>query len=110
MPTPAPRREPESPPGTGMAAAGIGAAVLMIACCAALPLLVAGALAGIGVWLASPWVIAAAALLLVAAVTAVVRRRRSGRDVGCPPTSSTMVSAERDRLRDPADKEGPYHR
>ncbi|OEV03124.1 hypothetical protein [Streptomyces oceani] len=104
-----PRRDPESS-GTGMAAAGIGAAVLMIVCCAGPALIAAGALAGIGAFLGNPWVIAAAVVLLVATVTAVVRRRRSGRDACCPPAEATKNSADRDHPHAPADQEGPRSR
>ncbi|MGW5214804.1 mercury transporter [Streptomyces sp. NPDC004051] len=76
--------------GTGTMAAGIGAAVLMVICCAGPALVAAGALAGIGGLLGNPWVIATAVVVLAAAAAApaatVVRRRRSGRDACCSPT------------------------
>ncbi|MES4829864.1 hypothetical protein ABVB25_22290 [Streptomyces anthocyanicus] len=93
-----------------MAAAGIGAALLMIVCCAGPALIAAGALAGIGGFLGNPWVITAAVLLLVAAVTAVVLRRRAGRDACCPPTGSAKNSSDREYPHVPADEEGPRFR
>jgi mercuric ion transport protein len=96
MPSPARRPRPgvDGPSGAGLTAAGIGAALLVIVCCAAPVVLAAGALATIGAWLANPWVIAAGAALLIAALTLAVRRRREGRDA-CHP---------------PAGEEGPYRR
>nr|WP_179367770.1 hypothetical protein [Streptomyces albidoflavus] len=91
-----------------MAAAGIGAALLMIACCAGPALIAAGALGTIGGFLGNPWVIAAAVLILAAAVTAAVRRRRGRRDACCPPTKPAQRSTDRDRS--PADQEGPRSR
>ncbi|MFF4544016.1 hypothetical protein [Streptomyces sp. NPDC001435] len=104
-----PRRDRESS-GLGMAAAGIGAALLILVCCAGPALVAAGVLGALGGFLGNPWVIAAAALLLLTAVTAVVRRRRSGRSACCPPTGSPQASADRDRPRNPADQEGPRPR
>ncbi|MFC9543036.1 hypothetical protein ACFTXK_00060 [Streptomyces sp. NPDC056956] len=78
-----PRRGKET---SGTVAAGIGATVLMIICCAGPALIAAGALAGIGGFLGNPWVITTAVVALAAAVAAVVRRRRSGRSACCPPT------------------------
>ncbi|GAB3701430.1 hypothetical protein [Nocardiopsis sp. NPDC006832] len=74
--------------GTGTVAAGIGAAVLMIVCCAGPALVAAGALTGIGGFLGNPWVIATATVvvLVVVAVTTLARCRRSGRDACCSPT------------------------
>lgn len=77
-------------------AAGIGAAVLTIACCAAPALIAAGALAGIGGVLGNLWVIAAAVPVLAGAVTAAVRRR-TRRDACCPPTESAKRTTDRDR-------------
>nr|WP_024127515.1 hypothetical protein [Streptomyces sp. F12]AHE40251.1 merT [Streptomyces sp. F12] len=104
-----PRRDQESS-GTGMAAAGIDAAVLMIVCCAGPALVAAGTLGALGGFLGNPWVIAAAIVVLVAAVTAVVRRRHSGRDVCCPPAKATDNSADLDHPHTPADQEGPRSR
>jgi Na+-translocating ferredoxin:NAD+ oxidoreductase RnfD subunit len=73
--------------------AGIGAALLLIVCCAGPVLIATGALAGIGAWLANPWMIAAAVLLLAAAVTTVARRR-SRRDTCCPPSTHTKSPAD----------------
>lgn len=89
-----PRREQDRP-GTG-AAPGIGIVLLMIVCCAGPVLVLSGALAGIGAWLANPWVIVAAVVLAVAAVTVLVRRR-ARRDDCCPPT--TPGATERDAAR-----------
>lgn len=106
-----PPRHNQEPSGTGMAAAGIGAAVLMIVCCAGPVLIAAGALAGVGGFLGNPWVIGAAVVVGVVAVAAVVRRRRSGRDACCPPTGPGTSSTGQDRPHDtPADQEGPRSR
>lgn len=93
-----------------MALAGVGAAVLMIVCCAGPALVAAGALAGVGGFLGNPWLIAAAVVLVAAGITAIVRRRRSGRDACCPPTGSPQTPADRDHPHSPADQEGPYNR
>ncbi|MEU0118654.1 hypothetical protein ABZ137_34490 [Streptomyces bobili] len=85
-----------------MAAAGIGAALLMIACCAGPALMAAGAVAGIGGFLGNPWVIAAAVLVLAAAVTAAVRHRRGRRDACCPPTGSRSADRDRSQAKVPA--------
>ncbi|MEU2607701.1 alkylmercury lyase family protein [Streptomyces albus] len=95
-----PRRDSE-PSGAGMAAAGIGAAVLVIVCCAGPALIAAGALGALGGFLGNPWVIAAAVLLLAATVTAVVHRHRAGRDVCCPPTGQTDPAASSGRQTEP---------
>lgn len=98
------------PSGASTAAAGIGIALLMIACCA-LPVLIAGGtLAGIGGLLGNPWLIAAAVVLVAAAITAIVRRRRLGRDACRPPTESPQTPADQDRPHFPADREGPDNR
>jgi hypothetical protein len=91
----------QEPSGAGMAAAGIGAAVLVIACCAGPALVAAGVLGALGGFLGSPWVIAAAIVVLAAAVTAVIRRRRAGRDACCPPAgpAKTPVGQEGPRPR-----------
>lgn len=101
-----PSRRDQKSSGTGKAVAGIGAALLMIACCAAPALIAAGALAGIGGFLGNPWVIAIAVFFLATAVTALVRRRRSGRDACCPPTEPKN-STGRDHPHTSANKEGP---
>ncbi|MFF4500413.1 hypothetical protein [Streptomyces sp. NPDC001401] len=97
-----PPRSGQEPSGRGVAAAGIGAALLVIVCCAGPVLVAAGALGALGGFLGNPWVITAAALLLVAAATAAVRRR-TGRDVHCPPTRSTKNSSGRGRPQTPLD-------
>ena len=64
---------------------GAEAALLVVACCALLPLLVAGgAVAGIGGFLGSPSVIAAGVALLLLAGFVGVRRHRGGPGC-CPP-------------------------
>lgn len=88
-----------------MAAAGLGAAVLMIVCCAAPVLVAVGALGALGGVLGNPWVIAAAIIVLAAAV---IRRRRSGRHACCPPTEATKNPTDRNDA--PADQEGPRFR
>ncbi|MCP3757049.1 hypothetical protein [Streptomyces sp. TBY4] len=107
---PATHRPPgrnNEPSGAGTAAAGLGIALLMIACCA-LPVLIAGGvLAGIGGALGNPWLIAAVVVLVAAGITAIVRRRRSGRDACCPPTEADNHRTDRDHQRDVADEEGP---
>jgi mercuric ion transport protein len=84
-PTRRPRPGPDGPSGAGLTAAGIGAALLVIVCCAGPVVLAAGALATIGAWLANPWVIAAGAALLIAALALVVRRRGEGKNACHPP-------------------------
>ncbi|PND53847.1 hypothetical protein [Rhodococcus sp. ENV425] len=101
-----PRRNTSEPSGAGLAGAGIGAALLMIACCAGPALIAAGALGAVGGILGNPWVIAAAVLALAAAVTAVIRHR-ARRSACCPPTTR---SADRDRSPTPADQKGPRSR
>ncbi|GAA3093591.1 mercuric ion transport protein [Kribbella aluminosa] len=101
-----PRRDQESS-GTGMAAAGIGAALLVILCCAGPALFAAGALAGIGGFLGNPWVIGAAVVVAAAAVTAVIRPRRAGRDECCPPTGPGTNPTGQGRPHDtPTDRNG----
>ena len=72
---------------------GAGAAVLMVACCAVLPLLIAGGLfAGIGGFLSNAWVIGAGAAVLGLAVLASRRQHRGHDGPRCclpAPTSST---------------------
>ncbi|GAB2882993.1 hypothetical protein GCM10027074_59330 [Streptomyces deserti] len=106
-PRPPHQRDPDRS-GPHMAVAGIGAALLMIVCCAAPALIAAGALAGIGAWISSPWVIAAAIVLAAAAVTVIVRRLTRGGDC-CPPESVPTDPADQDRAVDPAFKERPHH-
>lgn len=100
------RRDPDHS-GPSMAVAGVGAALLMIVCCAAPALIAAGALAGLGAWISSPWVISAAALLAVVAVTLVVRRRKH-RAACCPPPSSPTPE-HRDRTAGPSPAEGSHY-
>ncbi|MBT2419383.1 hypothetical protein J7F01_32945 [Streptomyces sp. ISL-22] len=102
-PRPPHQRDPDRS-GSGMAVAGIGAALLMIVCCAAPALIAAGAVAGIGAWISSPWVIAAAVLLAAAAVTVIVRRRTRG-DSCCPPESVPTDPADQDRPVTPDSKD-----
>ena len=76
-------------PGVSGLLLGAGAALVMVACCAVVPLLVAGgALAGFGGFLRSPWVIGAGVGLLVLALIASTKRHR-GHDGPscCPPTT-----------------------
>ncbi|WP_062641437.1 hypothetical protein [Streptomyces maremycinicus] len=69
-----------------MTMAGIGAALLMIVCCAGTVLLAGGALAGLGGVLVSPWLLAPAAVLLVGGLLWRLRHRRTGSgDACCPP-------------------------
>lgn len=106
---PATHRPPgrdKEPSGTGTAAAGIGVALLMIACCALPVLITGGALAGLGGLLGSPWLIAAAVVLVAAAIAVVVRRRRSGRGACCPPTGTATYPVDRETPYTPADQEG----
>ncbi|HET8589914.1 MAG TPA: hypothetical protein VFM01_09805 [Nakamurella sp.] len=67
-----PPRNHSEPSGAALTAAGIGAALLMIACCAGPALIAAGALGAIGGFLGNPWITAAAALVLVSALTVAV--------------------------------------
>lgn len=103
-----PRRDKETS-GSSMAA-GIGAVLLMIACCAVPLLVVGGALAGIGGLLGNPWLIAAAVVLVAAAIAVVVHCRRSGRDVCCLPTGSTKNAAERESPHAPPTRKVPASR
>lgn len=80
-----PTRRDQQRSGTGTAAAGIGAALLAIVCCAGPALIASGTLGALGAFLGNPWVIAAAVLLLAGAVTAVIRHRRSRRGACRPP-------------------------
>ncbi|MFJ2582884.1 hypothetical protein [Kitasatospora aureofaciens] len=98
MPTPS-RRSPDGP-GPGAVGAGIGLVLLMVLCCAGPALIASGALAGIGAWLGSPWVIAAAVLPALGAVALAVRRARH-RAACCRPTSNDP--ADRDGLPDSAE-------
>lgn len=90
--TNSPKHEPGTGPGKGVAFAGVGAALLMIACCAAPALLAAGVLAGVGAWIANPWVITAAALLAGLAIAAMLWHRRAGEDCCVAPTSDDPKS------------------
>ena len=89
------RREPQRS-GTRTAAAGIGAALAMIVCCAGPALLAAGVLGALGGLLDNPWVIAFAAVVLITAVTIVVRRRRAGSADCCAPEAATGHHDDRD--------------
>jgi mercuric ion transport protein len=81
----------DNQPGGGGLLMAAGAGLLMIACCV-LPLLIAGgALAGIGGFMRSPWVIAAGVLLVVVAVLAVPRRHKWD-DECCEPDPSRNES------------------
>lgn len=62
-------------PGPGVAA-GIGAALLVVVCCAGPGLVAGGALGTLGGILGSPWVIAVAAVLLTATAAVLLRHRR----------------------------------
>lgn len=87
------KRSDDRAGGTGVGGlwAGLGVAAAMVLCCG-LPLLAAGAFAGIGAglgaWFSSPWVIGVAVLLAAAVVAVVlIRRRSSGENHDCcPPT------------------------
>lgn len=93
-----PHPDPEHS-GTGMTAAGIGAALAMIACCGAPALAATGILGAIGGYLGNPRVITAAAAVLVAAVAILVWRRRAGRADCCPPSATTGRRDHRDHAR-----------
>ena len=71
---------------------GAVAALLVVGCCALLPLLVVGGtITGIGTLLRNPWVIGVGIALLAIVLLVVVRRRtRRGRVEPdcCPPTES----------------------
>lgn len=98
-------------------AAGIGAALLMVICCAAPALVAAGALGALGAWLSNPWVIGAAIALAAAIVLSVLTgRSRRGqedgqedRDACCPPAPPTAGPGHSDQDR-PAPTEGPRDR
>lgn len=68
---------------------GAGAAILMVTCCAVLPLLAAGgALAAIGGAVRSPWTMAAGAVLVVLGMLVFMRLRHAKlrNSSCCPPT------------------------
>ncbi|QIY99187.2 hypothetical protein HEP87_41140 [Streptomyces sp. S1D4-11] len=103
-----PHFRPHQPSGSGMAVAGISAALLMLVCCAGPVLLTAGVLGALGAWLSSPWVIATAVILLLAAVAAVVRRRRAtappaARPPSTPPTGYARTTPPAKQTRNSAD-------
>lgn len=82
---------------------GAGAALLMVACCALLPLLVAGgAIAGIGGVLRNPWVIGAGVTLLALAVLATRRRHLVHDDDPscCPPALPSRADQNSDTKDD----------
>jgi mercuric ion transport protein len=81
----------DNQPGGGGLLVAAGAGLLLIACCAGPALIAGGALAGIGGFLRSPWVIAAGVLLVVVAVLAVPRRHKQDNDC-CEPDPSTNES------------------
>tara|TARA_B100001146_G_scaffold215679_1_gene218225 strand:+ start:3176 stop:3406 length:231 start_codon:yes stop_codon:yes gene_type:complete len=72
----------------------------MVACCALLPLLLAGGLlASVGGFLGNPWVIGTGIAVLVLAVLATTRRRSGGNNARhgcCPPVNSTHPSDTKD--------------
>lgn len=78
-------------PGGIAALLGVGAALVVVACCALLPLLLAGgAIAGIGGVLRSPWAIGIGIALVVLTLVARSGRRRGGAGghEGRPPARS----------------------
>lgn len=80
-------------PGGGGLLFGAGAVLLMALCCA-LPLLIAGGvLAGVGGLLGNPWVIGAG-IALVALVLLVVARRRAHHGRTGPDCCPTTVPAQ----------------
>lgn len=83
------------------AAFGIGAAVLMVACCAGPALLAGGLLSAVGRVAGNPLVIGAGVLIAVAGVVAVLTRRARGGQYCCPPKSvpTERTSRERDPIR-----------
>lgn len=67
--------DPDKPGGGWLGLTGAG--ILMVACCALIPVLVAaGGLAAVGAWLRSPVVIGAAVALGVLALVAVLHRAK----------------------------------
>lgn len=69
----------------------------MVACCALLPLLLAGgAIAGIGGFLRTPWVIGLAIAVLVLAVVGLARRRRRDSPDCYPPTPRARAAQSSD--------------
>lgn len=117
MPNPVPPRPDPERWGSGTLCAGIGAAVLMVICCAAPVLLAAGALGAVGAWLPNPWVIGTAVALVGAVTVSVLRRHsrtgpQSEVDDGgdCCPPAPTPLSDPTDRESGRAPKEGPPHR
>jgi mercuric ion transport protein len=93
MPTPHRARHDPGRPGSGPAIAEVGAALLVLICCAAPVLFAAGLLGAVGAWLSNPWVIAAAvAPAATVQLSMLARRGRANRtdpgdpDACCPPT------------------------
>ncbi|MEV5876405.1 hypothetical protein AB0L75_19655 [Streptomyces sp. NPDC052101] len=79
--------------GSRATVAWIGAALLVVLCCAGPTLVAAGALAGLGAWLSSPWLIAAAAVLLATAVITAIHRHRG--NTSCRPPAGGRADEER---------------
>lgn len=77
---------------------GVGAAILMIACCALLPLLIAGgAIAGLGGFIRNPWVVGVGiAVLVLVVITSAKRHRRSDDHDCCPPAPPTLPTRNDD--------------
>lgn len=99
-----PHRSQNSTGASGHAAFwGGGAALLMILCCAGPALIAsgvaAGALAILGGWLVSPWVIGTAGVAIVLVIAGVVRRSRSGRAYDCCSPAAPAPDAR--QLPDP---------
>ena len=74
---------------------GAGAALLMVACCALLPILIAGgAIAGLGAFLRNPWVIGAGIALAILALIAISRRGGGTAGHGCCPPMPTNENVD----------------
>ena len=81
---------------------GAVAALLVVGCCALLPLLVVGGtITGIGTLLRNPWVITGGAALLILAVVASIvmtararRHRRENDPDCCPPLRPTITKTD----------------
>jgi len=76
-------------PAGHKAAFGIGAAALMIVCCAGPALVVGGALATVGQLFASPVFVAAVLVVVIAGLALVLGRRHRGNRECCPPARRT---------------------
>lgn len=99
--TPMPPNQDDQRGGRGLLLEAV-AALLVVGCCALLPLLVVGGtITGIGTLLRNPWVITGGAALLILAVVASIvmtararRHRRENDPDCCPPLRPTITKTD----------------